>query len=1171
MNKNRAIKLLAMLLVFFLVLTIADIAYLIYYTSYNLQTPGSVASTVEEEVEKPIVVKPVVETPNDDVTVVVPVEEKPEVVIAPVEVVEETKTEPVAVVEEPQQEVVEPEAITREPITVIPDIIEVEPEEEAEVVIAPEPVVENPEGVEVISPESEAVVEETKPEPVSEEIEPVVDIYDFNILRDIPLFGEYVHVDAISDSATFTFPEFVSQDNMCDGLVMLMSSCPEECALFEFSLDSDSIAVDSVQKYTEGEVNAYLDAVIAFFEANLYRFFPVEEEVVSVPSIDNLQLSVDAALEEEFVFVEEDDDDFWADFYIAGEDELSFEDGIYYMDLYVNKEYKGNIAVLMKEELPYLFTSEIRTLISSDLTEDANNRIFALQSEELALEIFPSLGVEYTFDRDNYKIYLEFDSNDMPLMVISISSPYRSSVSRPISDSITLEPAVFVLKSGYSFNFGWNVRSLQNFYWSLSMSSNNTLSLYDTYLNFSYNLSYANKRFGYSFGSWNLYHDFTSKMLRLSVGNVSSGLLSPNGTAVGISLTKSTSYGDGSYVKKSPYNAIFTLDKTSFVEVYNGESKIYSRTLAAGNYRMEDFVLYTGANKIKIKVSPVDGSDSYEQEYSFSYYSSLLYPGEFFYTLNLSTGRETLSSANYRDGSFCFKLGSKYLQYDYRNVAASFSFTYGITHSLMLSSGFAFSNNPNATYLFNPKAKANFELTQASRFGTTRYNLNLTESRSSDGSFYIPQIYAHVGHQTSFKNKYLSSLNLNASYNSPSDYKISTRHTIQTGLSFSGRLGILGYSLGNTLSFYTDKISQSPYSVYLSLSVNPYSKMSISSSLNFNGRYDGYSSMTWSVYATLSFKGGSVSAQTSPYSSRVSSNVSLTNNNLSASVNMPGMKKIEDFASASNYNANFNWSSSTDYFGFGMGVHSTLDGKNINGNASLSIQTIFADGYFALSRYIPSSVFLIRQGGILRGNDVSFGYSGSSKFVTGQSFMGTTLYNGVSSTRNTDLMIYSTSNDGLSSPAIFSFHIPASKGRAYKYKLVTDPIYSVAAVAYADDEPWLNGSSPLYNVNITDNVVELAVNDEQYIFTDENGMFILSDLSSGTYAFDIPTKGGWTLAIIEVDEECSYSLINMFDSAEKDTSLILPNEYVDAIYYKYTTSITSDEFWATLYPEEEAL
>ena len=480
MNKNRAIKLLAMLLVFFLVLTIADIAYLIYYTSYNLQTPGSVASTVEEEVENPIVVKPVVETPHDDVTVVAPVEEKPEIIIVPEdEVVEEIKPEPVAVVEEPQQEVVEPEAVTTEPITVIPDTIEVEPEEEAEVVIAPEP-----------------VVEETKPEPITEEIEPVVDIYDFNISRDIPLFGEYVHVDAISDSATFTFPEFVSQDNMCDGLVMLMSSYPEECALFEFSLDSDSIAVDSVQKYTEGEVNAYLDAVIAFFEANLYRFFPVEEKVVSVPSIDNLQLSADASLEEAFVFVEEDDDDFWADFYIAGEDELSFEDGIYYMDLYVNKEYKGNIAVLMRDEIPYLFTSEIRTLISSDLTEDANNRIFALQKEELALDIFPSLGVEYTFDRDNYKIYLEFDSNDMPLMVISISSPYRSSVSRPISDSITLEPAVFVLKSGYSFNFGWNVRSLQNFYWSLSMSSNNTLSLYDTYLNFSYNLSYANKRFG---------------------------------------------------------------------------------------------------------------------------------------------------------------------------------------------------------------------------------------------------------------------------------------------------------------------------------------------------------------------------------------------------------------------------------------------------------------------------------------------------------------------------------------------------------------------------------------------------------------------------------------------------------------------------------------------------
>ena len=71
---------------------------------------------------------------------------------------------------------------------------------------------------------------------------------------------------------------------------------------------------------------------------------------------------------------------------------------------------------------------------------------------------------------------------------------------------------------------------------------------------------------------------------------------------------------------------------------------VFRRTLAPGVYRLRDFVLYSGANRIRIVVTPLDGSEVTETEMDVMYSSSLLAPGEAYFNVSLATGHDTFSA-----------------------------------------------------------------------------------------------------------------------------------------------------------------------------------------------------------------------------------------------------------------------------------------------------------------------------------------------------------------------------------------------------------------------------------------------------------------------------------------------------------------------------------------------
>ncbi len=163
--------------------------------------------------------------------------------------------------------------------------------------------------VEEIKEETVPIEEITPVEVPTEVIVPVeVNPYDFAIHMVIPLFSDYVTVDAYSNSATFALPEFVPDTIIYDGLVMLLSEYPDETSNFDFSVDNKAITVTYDNEYTKQEVESYLDFLIAFYSARIEELIPVEgikEETEPVGEVTPVEVPTEVIVPVEEVPVEE--------------------------------------------------------------------------------------------------------------------------------------------------------------------------------------------------------------------------------------------------------------------------------------------------------------------------------------------------------------------------------------------------------------------------------------------------------------------------------------------------------------------------------------------------------------------------------------------------------------------------------------------------------------------------------------------------------------------------------------------------------------------------------------------------------------------------------------------------------------------------------------------------
>ena len=916
----------------------------------------------------------------------------------------------------------------------------------------------------------------------------------------------------------------------------------------------------------------------------------MEEISIKEPSIDTApeiseeddDINLDSSEQEEipvepeefsadsfFAGLSEEEAAFWADFYIAGEESLELEDGVYYMDLYINDTAVGSITVEMRSGEPYLSAMELRSYVGGTITDEAYDRIFGYSADYIALSELESSGVRNTFNSADYEVYLYFSADDMPVQVLSIngSRSFRRS-HRPIADGIFVEPAVFTLETTYTLS-GRVSNFIRDRWWDglrFTFSTSNTARLYDVYLDFSYSMDFGPDYFNFDFGSYDFHIDFPEHMIRLSWGNVSSTLLSPSGTSVGIKFEKSYSYAPDSYVRPSHYEQVIVIDRKSEIQVFNEGREIYRRTLDVGTYRLRDFILYTGANKITVRITPLDGTPYKEIDFDILYSSSLLAPGEIFYGAALVTGRRNvLSSSKMLDGAFRIPIwNGRSIEYDLRDIVLSSYVRTGLTETLTFDGSLALQNSPTELAGFRPNAKIAMEFTHANILGTTRYTLNVTERTFEDGTFRIPGIYAGLGHQISTGWAPVSSISLNANYSSPEEVNVENRHRITLSTGFSGRVGIMSYGLNASASIVTDDLQKSTWSLSDSMTFSISRNVWLSASVNLNGVVEeSVPNVSGRVSATIRFDGGNVNASATERGASAAFNYSVGDHSFSIEAD------TNNYSNINAYGLDADYTYSGDYFSVDVGLNAGNLFKTVGADFRIRTASVFADGLFAVRQSIPSNYMLVRQTGALKGNTISIGSAGSSSAEEIPSVLDVGLYTGLPSGSSSDsFIIYSQGDSSFSQLSSFPVNITGSERKGYVLTVSADNKYSASAqVILPNGNPWINGASPMYSVSIEDGTVTLE-STEEYIFSDSDGWFTTSALTPGFYGFDVRYSDSWILVIFTVDDiEESLGKVQLLTvDTDEASELVLPDVYSSYIMLTHDSVISSEDFFHMLYP-----
>ena len=244
--------------------------------------------------------------------------------------------------------------------------------------------------------------------------------------------------------------------------------------------------------------------------------------------------------------------------------------------------------------------------------------------------------------------------------------------------------------------------------------------------------------------------------------------------------------------------------------------------------------------------------------------------------------------------------------------------------------------------------------------------------------------------------------------------------------------------------------------------------------------------------------------------------------------------------------------------------------ENINATLSASTSLLIAEkGLWALSSSIPSNFLLIKQKGAIRNNTLAIGEVGSSSQDIPSSIIGDTLYKGLSTTTATSLSLYSYNEDSLGGSETFNVFVPVEERKGYVLVLEGKEQYTLSGTV-RDDEGniWSNGSSPVYRVERDENGEMTLEDTDLYLFTDRNGVFVLSEMDKGEYVFDTKENGVWVMNILVVTDSNRYDRIGMVEGEKSISDDFLPYPYMRTRLYDLTSNITANAFWDIIYGEE---
>lgn len=816
------------------------------------------------------------------------------------------------------------------------------------------------------------------------------------------------------------------------------------------------------------------------------------------------------------------EDDFWADFFVVGQDEvIAYDDGNYYLGLYVNDEYVGDIEVEFAGEKQSLNASELSLFIGDYVTDDAYARIFGTEESYLSLEELMGKDIEARYDSAAFAIFLTFNLDDMPERTISITS---SSINRReqygMSGAITLKPAKFAMSSSLSlytlFDYPSDFSILNNNLISLSVS--NRLSFLGIGLNFYFSLTSKSPYF--TMGTWNGFYDFVETNHRLSFGNVGSNLNTTNvgsSTSFGIAFEKNYSYGTGS-AKGNQFEYRIVLVEPSNVTVsINGKDVYGPRLFQAGTYRLKDFVFTQGANVVKITIVPDARPEDVIVNYvDMGYDYRLLGKGDSLYNFSFSVPQVISATPSAVINLPYFN--GQYLSYHMDKFTATYTQQTGITDTFTFTSDLAitpgfFSGTLNGVF--------------ASMIGTTQLQVTL----GLDGSKVSPSFTGNLSHRFSGAlQSSLGSLGVGLNYSIPARDTLSSafQSTIGGNISYSGSFTKdIRYTLTGTISKNSDNAAPS-WNASFSTGFSPFRGMSISGSLSASGSAtDPFNpSLTGQISGSYSFSpklnaSSSTSVQTSNMFADVTTTTSMglgyrPSGNDSLSLSLSGLKPSDPL----NHSLVGTWSHSGDLSSFTLRQQATSNYQRMVTTLTANTSLAYADGAFALAKSVNDSFFLVKPVGDLKKSDVSVARTLDSSPTVLLRPLGSALYNNITTNTRNNIVVFSTGATDYSTGASFVYEMTPRSRQSFVAKIDVEPSFTVSGLLFqTDGSAYQQYSSPVYAIELNQDGDEIMIrNDELYLFTDQDGRFILSDVRPGTYLFDLKVDDLWYAVKFEVPQ-----------------------------------------------------
>ena len=886
-------------------------------------------------------------------------------------------------------------------------------------------------------------------------------------------------------------------------------------------------------------------------------------------------------------FFEEEID--WSEF-VSSDDEIILPDGTYYAHVVVNGTRSGTVEFEQTDGKPRFRKADLEAELNGTLAEDYHDVFFTDESPFYSLEYLESVAESVRYDSINLLIYLYFNSSQVPVQNISLSTSSYSLLrqSYDVVGNVVLEPARFSFQTNISIFASLQVTGDPEISGlNVSMNLSNTFSFWNMTFSLPVSLSYyLASGFSPNIGSWSGYMDFPGENLRLSFGNVGNAGFT-SGTPFGFTLEKSYGFGTGTALTNQ-YSQTITLTEDSFVSITVNGSSVYARTLALGVYRLTDFVFTTGANEIVVTIHPLamgdDTSRDQVLEFGQSYDTSLMAKGESVWRFGVSIPRTLRQKGTGDEVAYGFVVpalptystrdGWRRMEnvYDFSGLSVFWDQSIGLSHSYTQTHSFSFViENREGEYqgLFGASVSGIL----ATGIGTSRAGINASLSSANPARNSLS-----VNVSQGFVAEALKPLSLSASYSLTHDMHMLSANTgyslslagVRLGLSFS-----TSYRIPVTAGVTIDKPWTWSGSLSVGASFGKTGSLSVNASIN----------QDMAFYATASFS----------YSiGQNSMNASVTSNNGRSFVGnagwyyRPGSDSRNNFqinisginlASPRNHVLSASWSRSGELFSMSVRQQASNVYTRFTTSVSFNTAIAFADGEFAMTNSLYGPFLIVSPQNSLKDATVSVASTASTDSGVRLRTFGNVLYTRLVMYKANNIVVFASNGSLFTSSGSFLFKLTPTARQGFLAKVMLEASIAVSGVLlHSPDSPYDSYSSPIYKVTLAADGVgvdNIEMDNESYFFTDIDGRFILSDLKSGLYMIDLNAGGQWYAAFFEVPsvEEAGYvAIYRDFDASQlsgpvmqKYNILTFDDSYAGSVYLAFDRYMTEEEYWNFLF------